>query len=421
MACIAVTCMPAEVAVCRGQQAVTCNSAGNDFELVECPLGCDVAVGGCRACATDNDCTTSSPICDQSTSQCRGCVVDTECESSVCGGAACVAEASIVYASSNGSSVATGTLLDPASISRAIVLATMGGGTPKIVRLLPGAYSTPIEVLAPTPLPLEFVATGATISASGVGVRVRGGATVKIRGISVTAGNQAVLCGANGDLLTTLTIEDSVFFENTNVSSGSIVTTGCAIKLTAVESRSTTSGTGAMTFATGSRLIGDRLYVHGRAALLTTLGSQVSVRLTNSVLDDVVLVLNTNDSSSDVYLGFNTIVMEAPLQSISCDMGGILTAVFENNIILANGAPSAVAGTGCSLVNNLLLPQPGAPAGNIVADPQFVDAAARNFKLRSTSPALGAASTTPTIFTDHDFEGRSRPQGAATDIGAFEQ
>ncbi len=410
--------------MCRGDEAVTCNSTGNDFDLVDCPLGCNLAVGGCRSCATDNDCASSAPVCDQGTSQCRGCAADNECESSVCGKGSCVPESSIVYASFDGSNVASGTLADPASVGQAIVLATMGGGTPKIVRLLPGSYTTPIEVLSPTSLPLEIVATGATIRASDVGVRVRGGASVKIRGISLTAGNQAVLCGASGDLLTTLTIDDSVMFENVAVSTGSVVMTACVMKMTNVESRATTEGPIGIFVGSGARFVGDRLFVHGRNLVIGLQGRGASMRLTNSVLDDATLLLNPSDSTapgSEVYVGFNTIVMESAGQQIYCPNTQFFTALLENNIIVANGATAAVTGTGCTLSNNLLLPQPNAPTGNIVLDPQFVDVAARNFRLRESSPAVGAASTAPMIFTDHDFDGRSRPQGSAIDVGAFEQ
>ncbi len=424
LACIAVSCTPAEVAVCRGDEAVTCNSTGDDYDVVPCPVGCNVAVGGCRACATNNDCTASTPICDQATSQCRGCAADNECESSVCGQGSCVPSSAVVYASPNGSSVAMGTIADPASTSRAIGLALSGGGIPRFVRLLPGAYTTPIEMLSENLLQLDIIATGATISASDVGVRVSGGAKVRIRGLAVTAGNQAVMCGASGTLRTTLTLDDSVLFENAGNSSGSVVTTNCTINMTKVDSRSTSPQANALFFGSNSRFVGDRLHVKGTDAAISTLGGSVSVRLTNSILDDVSLVLNTNDAQipgSEAYIAFNTIVLQTSQRDVYCDPGVVITALFENNIIVVNGSPSAVSGTGCTLRNNVLVPQPGAPAGNITLDPQFVDAAAKNYKLRSTSPALGTASTTPTIFTDHDFDGRSRPQGSGADIGAYEQ
>ena len=50
--CIAVTCSPGEFAACRDDRALTCNSDGNNFDLVECEFGCSEAAGGCNACNT---------------------------------------------------------------------------------------------------------------------------------------------------------------------------------------------------------------------------------------------------------------------------------------------------------------------------------------------------------------------------------
>jgi hypothetical protein len=57
-------------------------------------------------------------------------------------------------------------------------------------------------------------------------------------------------------------------------------------------------------------------------------------------------------------------------------------------------------------------------SGNqLSTDPQFVDTAAHDFHLRSTSPAIDTGIPESNPF---DHAGCSRPQGAAYDIGAYE-
>jgi PKD repeat protein len=83
-------------------------------------------------------------------------------------------------------------------------------------------------------------------------------------------------------------------------------------------------------------------------------------------------------------------------------------AVVENNIAYHNGNGNySDAGTGTTQDHNLF-----------TKDPQFVDAANHNFHLQSTSPAINAGITIALVTTDYD--GVSRPQGGAYDIGAFE-
>jgi hypothetical protein len=49
----------------------------------------------------------------------------------------------------------------------------------------------------------------------------------------------------------------------------------------------------------------------------------------------------------------------------------------------------------------------------------FQDAASEDFHLKLRSAAVDTANPTD-LFTGHDFDGTPRPQGARSDIGAFE-
>ena len=58
---------------------------------------------------------------------------------------------------------------------------------------------------------------------------------------------------------------------------------------------------------------------------------------------------------------------------------------------------------------------------SLIADPQFVSAISRNFHLSSASPAVDAGSViAKTRLAESDFDGTSRPQGSACDIGPYE-
>lgn len=63
--CIAVECTPLEFAGCRGDLAITCNTAGTDFELVQCERGCEEGTG-CRLCDPNETACTNGTVatCD---------------------------------------------------------------------------------------------------------------------------------------------------------------------------------------------------------------------------------------------------------------------------------------------------------------------------------------------------------------------
>jgi parallel beta-helix repeat protein len=85
------------------------------------------------------------------------------------------------------------------------------------------------------------------------------------------------------------------------------------------------------------------------------------------------------------------------------------TSVADHNVIFANGAGAIaprLSGTDFR-------------GGNSLRDPRFVSPAAANFRLLPESAALDQA--TPEYSEPVDFDGTSRPQGQAPDIGAFER
>jgi chitodextrinase len=111
-------------------------------------------------------------------------------------------------------------------------------------------------------------------------------------------------------------------------------------------------------------------------------------------------------------------------------LSGARDLVIANNISSWNAEQGIRTGgngcVGCLAEENLLygnssdyyLPLPLEIISTVHADPFFVDRAARNYHLRSDSPAIDVGQAGRSAATD--FDGRPRPRGAAPDIGAFE-
>ena len=114
--CIAVTCTPGDVAACQGDVAVTCTNAGDDYELVSCPNGCELPTG-CKdpvqvECTTNMECSNPTPVCGN-TMTCRVCQLDDECASGVCDveTGACAAASEVLFAVDKDAYSATGAKL----------------------------------------------------------------------------------------------------------------------------------------------------------------------------------------------------------------------------------------------------------------------------------------------------------------------
>lgn len=151
------------------------------------------------------------------------------------------------------------------------------------------------------------------------------------------------------------------------------------------------------------------------------------------------------EGSSTVTLTNNLLagnLAAAPNGGGALDLTGDSTAIVQQNTISGNGARAIVAWQPTSsleLTNNVIWGHtlgsivtaggslqaacndtefgPLAGAGNIAADPLFVAPLAGNYRLRVGSPALDQCAAAATL---RDLDGRPRPQGPASDMGAYE-
>lgn len=430
--CIPVSCTPATFVACRADVALRCNASGNNYDVIECPLGCSEADGACVSCSGNVDCVNPAPICDTTARECRGCRGDAECSSQVCAleSGTCLAEAQVVYASPVGAASGACTFVDACSVERAIAV-VKSSATSRTLRLLPGTYPAPVVIQGGT---VNVVATGATLGTTS-GLSVTNGATVELRGIAVRsselsgAGGTKILCGDSSAAIpkSSLTLRDSVLA----VTSPSSVIQCLRCNLKIERSEIAALGVG-VALNTDSTFEGDRLYIYPTSASMSYLSSsglRSSTRVTNSILENTFVSVSTQDTTPPgpaVYYAFNTFVFNMPDGGQACDYSTSYARDirFENNIFVATASANVTYGpdwNNCGLSNNVLFPQADARINNIVANPLFVDMAAKNYRLQASSPAVNAAVPSTGLSISHDYEGVARPQGAAPDIGAFER
>lgn len=338
---------------------------------------------------------------------------------------ACVAAASVLYASPTGSAVAACTQDEPCTLPRAVTVASTAGLS-KLLRLVPGTYGDPLEVQGPASL--RIVGTGAELGATS-GMRVVGGATVEIRGLAIrssTLGGTGtdVVCGDQNIAIpkSSLTLRESI-----------VAITGPSHRIRAFRCnlRIERSTSGPTSLNTDSTFEADRVRFHHTLPTgFPHFGERVSVRITNSVFEDIDLSFATSDMTapgSQFFYAFNTFVFRGSSGAQVCEVspsGAIRDVRFENNVFFAaptTGLPFVVRPTGCTFVNNVLFPQDSPVVNNTIADPLFVDFMARDYHLQANSPAVNTAVPSTGLSTPHDHDGVARPQGPAHDIGAFER
>lgn len=421
--CIAVSCNAGELAICRGDAAITCSASGTNYDTVQCQFGCDPAAAGCKQCTSNAQCEASE-VCDSVTSHCRGCNADDECDSRVCDldAKTCVAESSIVYAAP-GALSGTCARSQPCWVMTAIGTAQGLSPTP-IVRMLPGNYTMPLKFSIPTAQPLRIVATGANMNVIGdtAAIVVDSGASLDIRGLTSTSERQ-VQCGlaSNSGPFSSARVRNSSL---TMIGSGAAFELQrCELSVYDVELETMVN----IVARDDSTFKADRFHMHGPATnrpSIVLIGARITIDVINAVFDRTHVVTFLNDTGppgTSIRFAFSTFLLSEPLTL--CDgTASYLGARYENSILAVQGGFDAFTSPStsqCTFVSTILTRQSGPPSGTTVADPQFVDLAGGDLHLEPTSPAVDAA-TLGTVGSDHDIDGRARPSGAAPDLGAYE-
>jgi formylglycine-generating enzyme required for sulfatase activity len=99
--------------------------------------------------------------------------------------------------------------------------------------------------------------------------------------------------------------------------------------------------------------------------------------------------------------------------------GGATDSALTNCIVWLNTASTESNVANCVVSYSCTTPDPGG-AGNITADPLFIDPANGNFHLQSASPCLDMGTDEAWMTGAVDLDGNPRIQGLAVDIGAYE-
>jgi hypothetical protein len=427
--CIAVSCIAGELAACRTDQAIECNSTGTNYELVECLRGCDRAAHGCKECNDSTECTTATPYCDTTSYSCRQCRIDDECASTVCNDSSgqCVSPSEIVYAAPTGPPSAPCTQAEPCSFTQAVSVASTNPAR-SIIRMTPGDYVGAIAVSAGK---FSIVGTGATLSAGDAnGHSILRGSDVTVRGLKFLLASGSLYCGwgrVNTSALGGRLTLDRVTLVPAN--QNTLQTQGCV--LTGTQVRVEPIDANLPIFRDDSEVALDRsTFRSSLGGYVLLMGSRVILSITNSIFDNTLIDFDPRDqtgSTSRVVFAFNTVVRTGPVaisreNPAATGNTGTFLSFIENNIFVVGSGADAVLCPGCSLSNNVINRQATAlAASNVIADPGLLDPAGHDFHLKADSPAVDSASASPGIGTDHDYDGHARPAGARADVGALER
>jgi len=333
----------------------------------------------------------------------------------------CADESVVIYAAPTGSTTSSCTQNAPCSLDRAFAISD---STRSTIKLAPGVYDTPITV---TNKRVRVIAKGATISSSsGSTLTVYDAGSLSLEGgtivnTSTGGGLGAVVARSTNNVdVPELVLRDSTV---ESLKRGLHLEKAQA---TVVRSTIRATGDSALGGINGTIATVDRSSLVGNGYMILSADASV-LRFTNSIIgpsntgDDVFAAVG-----GAVVVSFSTVLGVATCTNdpAVCGGPGANGVCFDNSIVanLRVGAPpNAITGQACVSTYTLAFPQTAALPGTgnkVGINPKFKNPSANDLHLDTGSPAIDAASPTATLGTD--FEGKTRPQGAQRDLGAFE-
>jgi len=374
----AAQCSPAEP-VCDDGTHMCSGCEDNDqcTPFAETPW-CLTSSGSCVACLDSPDCPSSAPVCDDNS--CRSCRSDSECASDVCDeeSGACIDEANAIYLSPTGQASGTCTRATPCN-SFALGLQQVTGSR-NVIKAAPGTYSGQVVIDG---LAVTILADGATVQPTVIGqdaMTISTSAEATIEGLAITSasGNGVGVRCTNS----TLRLRRSTIYLNVG---GGVAISGCEFSLV-------------------------NNVVAQNGGISSTIGG---VRLSDiSTVGMHEFAFNTvagNDGGTNIVTGVQCVIVTTPLALTS-------SIVYGNEVA---GTGTQVGGGGdCTWSYSDIGPDTVAGTGNINMDPDFIDAANRDYHLQASSPARDAADPSATAARDIDAD--ARPEGAGFDMGADE-
>lgn len=112
-------------------------------------------------------------------------------------------------------------------------------------------------------------------------------------------------------------------------------------------------------------------------------------------------------------------------------LNGPSPIVVENSIIYFNTSATAnsnyyLSSSGCALTNSCFAPNVGGAiaansTNNLIANPQFVDPASGDYRLKNESPCIDTGVNRPWMLNAVDLDGRMRIRYETVDMGAYEK